>query len=138
MRTINLIATTLLVLPIAAIGHDLYLAYGQTGTLDLEQPFKLSYVGWLLQNYAPDQFAQAREVVPADTWSLLIRPILESPTVLAAAVPSAILYAISIVTYIYDRVRSLAPVSARSRGQHNEGKVTIKNKELAKVKYKRK
>lgn len=81
-----IILLTILSLPaLAALGFDLYLAYGET--MDLSQPMALTSVGWLWLTYHPDSYKLLKETIEPDTWALFIKPVLMQKTVVIALLP---------------------------------------------------
>lgn len=95
MRGALFIGVILALPPIAAFGHDLYLAYGQGTEIDLSKPFQLSDVGWLWENYSYESWAKAKAAVDPAAWSKWIRPILEQSTLIVTAIPALVFFAIA-------------------------------------------
>lgn len=100
MRALIIFGILLSLLPLAALGHDLYMAYGKDGEIDLSQPFQLSYVGWLWQTYSPDTFRITRSNFEPETWARWIRPILEQSALIITLIPPSIIFAIVLVLKI--------------------------------------
>lgn len=70
---------------LAALGFDLYLAYGET--LDFSKPLELSSVGWLWLTYSEETFRTFKESIDPGLWEVLIKPIMSLKTVVAALFP---------------------------------------------------
>lgn len=140
MRGMYLIGFVLALPPLAALGHDLYLAYGQEGTaIDLEQPFHFSDIGWLWKTYALDSFDSMKESVDPQTWQNWIRPVLEQTAVVATGLPFAIFFA----TMLTLKVMRSGWIALQMGGKKLTGKGYSFNdgggdKKQAKLKYKRK
>ena len=92
MRGTFLLGFLLTLPPLAALGHDLYLAYGQTDEIDITQPFHLSDVGWLRQKYSADTLRIAKSGFDPSTWQDYVLPILKTDAVIAAGIPAAIFF----------------------------------------------
>lgn len=76
----------LLCLPaIAALGFDLWLAYGEN--MDFSKPLELSSVGWLWVRYAEDNYNVIRQSMDPGTWATFIKPILSQKLVTVALLP---------------------------------------------------
>lgn len=69
----------------AAIGFDLWLAYGET--MDFSKPLELSSVGWLWVKYAEDNYNLMRESMDPATWASFVKPILSQKLVTVALFP---------------------------------------------------
>lgn len=70
---------------LAALGFDLYLAYGET--LDFSKPLELSSVGWLWLTYSEDTFRTFKESIDPTLWGIFVKPVLAQKTVVAALFP---------------------------------------------------
>lgn len=76
----------LLCLPaIAALGFDLWLAYGEN--MDFSKPLELSSVGWLWVKYAEDNYNVIRDSIDPSTWTGFVKPILSQKLVTIALLP---------------------------------------------------
>jgi hypothetical protein len=76
----------LLCLPaIAALGFDLWLAYGEN--MDFSKPLELSAVGWLWVKYAEDNYNMIRDSIDPATWASFIKPVLSQKLVTVALLP---------------------------------------------------
>lgn len=82
---------------LAAIGHDVYYAYQSPQGLSLEQPFQFSDLGWLWITYAGDSYHSVRPMVDPETWKKFIGPVLEQKSIVVAAVPALICYALLVI-----------------------------------------
>lgn len=70
---------------LAAIGFDIWLAYGETR--DFSKPLELSSVGWLWVKYAGDNYNTMRQTIEPETWASIIKPILSQKMVTIALLP---------------------------------------------------
>lgn len=75
----------LLIPAMAALGFDLWLAYGQT--MDFSKPLELSSVGWLWVKYAEDNFNMMRQTIDPESWGMYIKPLLSQKLVTVALLP---------------------------------------------------
>lgn len=82
------IALVLLILPLAAVGHDVYHWYSMQNDLAI---FRLSELGWLLIEYVPDFYDSMIDTVGEEAWRTYVIPILDLKTVVILAVPSMIM-----------------------------------------------
>jgi hypothetical protein len=81
------------ILPLlGALGHDLYLAYGEDQ--DFSKLPKFSDLGYLWVTYHADSFQMARQSIDPESWAALISPILELPSVLVTAILPGIIIAV--------------------------------------------
>jgi hypothetical protein len=133
MRGTFLLGFLFALLPLAAIGHDGYVAYQHPEMGDPLTAFKLtgfSDLGWLWTHYSPDTFKTARDTLNPGTWKLL-DPILEQKTVLIAAVPLILLIVIRLMADMVQKGRMMSVGGGKQgyAGSQAKGK---------QVKYKRK
>ena len=70
---------------IAAVGFDLWLAYGET--MDFSKPLELSSVGWLWVKYAEENYNLMRDSIDPATWASFVKPILSQKLVTVALLP---------------------------------------------------
>lgn len=70
---------------IAALGFDLWLAYGEN--MDFSKPLELSSVGWLWVKYAEDNYNVIRDSIDPATWTGFIKPILSQKLLTVALLP---------------------------------------------------
>ncbi len=70
---------------LAALGFDLYLAYGET--FDFSKPLELSSVGWLWLTYSEETFRTFKQSVDPGLWETFIKPVMSLKTVVAALFP---------------------------------------------------
>lgn len=82
--------------PLAALGHDLYIAFFKDGVLDLNNPFQPSDIGWLWQTYDPASYDWAFQNIDPATWSGVVDPLLHMTAMVAAAVPAIFVYMVLI------------------------------------------
>lgn len=70
---------------LAALGFDVWLAYGQT--MDFSKPLELSSVGWLWVKYAGDNYNNFRQTIEPETWTSFVKPVLSQKLVTVALLP---------------------------------------------------
>lgn len=70
---------------IAALGFDLWLAYGET--MDFSKSLELSSVGWLWVKYAEDNYNMIRDSIDPSTWVAFVKPVLSQKLVTVALLP---------------------------------------------------
>ena len=80
---------------IAALGFDLWLAYGEN--MDFSKPLELSSVGWLWVKYAEDNYNMIRDSIDPGTWASFVKPILSQKLVTVALLPVYIAVPIMLV-----------------------------------------
>lgn len=97
MRGTSLLGFLLVLPPLAALGHDLYLAYGKTEEIDISAPFHLSDLGWLWKTYSGDTLRIAKASFDPATWQDVVLPVLKTDAVLAAGLP-ALIFFVTILT----------------------------------------
>ena len=124
----------------AAIGHDVYLAYGhQEDIMAIEEPPKLTDLTWMLVNYVPSAYDWIQQSTSQSMRDNIIVPLLRMKTIVASALPLALLGLYLLVA----RLMGLAPFGDRkifSFGGGGKKGYTFKGlqKESKRVKYKRK
>lgn len=97
---IKLFCFLLLIPFFAAIGHDVYVAYysdpakvAKLEALDIDpQDYQVSDAGYLLLQYAPNFYEDARVTVGEEKWVKYFDPILEQYTFVVALVPAVLFY----------------------------------------------
>ncbi len=109
MRGTILLVTFILLLPaFGVLGHDLYMAYGdsdekveQLKELDVDpNVFALSDVGRLWIAYAPDSLNMLRENISLATWENIVAPLMEQTALLVALVPLMIFYLFTAIFWV--------------------------------------
>lgn len=106
--TILLISFILLLPAFAVLGHDLYMAYGdsdekieQLKELDIDPGvFSMSDVGRLWIAYAPDSLNTVRANVSLGTWENFIAPLMEQTAFLVALIPLLFFYLITAIFWL--------------------------------------
>ena len=140
MRGTFLLGFFLTLPPLAALGHDLYLAYGKSDEIDITAPFHLSDLGWLWQNYSGDTWRIARSSFDPATWQSFVLPVLKTDAVIAAGIPAAIFF-VTILTLKAMRSGAFA-IKMGGGGGHRAKKGGSlghgADRKAAPVKYKRK
>jgi len=127
--------------PLAALGHDLYLAYWQKEEIDITEPFHLSDVGWLWEKYSSDTLRIAKAGFDPSTWQDFVLPVLKTDAVIAAGIPALIFFA-TIFTLKAMRSGAFALKMGTGGGGHRPKKSSDfghgGDRKAAPVKYKRK
>lgn len=124
----------------AAIGHDVYLAYGhQEDVMAIEEPPKLTDLTWMLVNYTPGVYDWVQQNTSQSMRDHVIVPLLRMKTVIVGALPLAILG----IYLLIARFLGLAPYGDRklfSFGDRGKKGYSFKGlqKEQKRMKYKRK
>ena len=90
MRNSHIIAFILALPPLAALGHDGYMAYKHPELGPPLEAFRLSDTGWLWANYSRDTFDWAKDNISEDVWHALLDPVLSQTAAVLAALPLAI------------------------------------------------
>ncbi len=91
MRAILLLCFLLALPPLAAIGHDLYMAYGVE---DAEGVFEFSDLGWIWVNYGAETYNWAQQNLDNVMWGAFIDPVLRQTALIVTLVPALILYTV--------------------------------------------
>lgn len=103
--------TFILLLPaLAVLGHDLYIAYGNTDkkienlkNLDVElDAFSLSDIGWIWLRYSPKTLETFKDSITKENWDDWVVPTLEQTTLLVSLIPFVTLYFILGLIGIYN------------------------------------
>lgn len=84
---------------IAALGFDLWLAYGEN--MDFNKPLELSSVGWLWVKYAESNYNMIRDSIDPATWASVIKPILSQKLVIIALLPVYIVVPVMLFMKIF-------------------------------------
>ena len=122
---------------LAAVGHDLYLAYGNEDIMAIEEPPKFTDITWMLVTYMPDTYDWIQQSTSEHTRDVLVVPLLRLKTIVAGAIPLATLIIFLCVT----KLLGLWPYTDRKLiGRKDKSDFTFKGltKEGKKVRYKRK
>lgn len=137
MRGVILLCFFLALPPLAVLGHDLYMAYGEE--IDLTQPFKQSDLGWLWVTYQPETYNWARGQASPETWEEYVSPVLRQKALTVTAAPALAVYPLLVVL----RIIGLWPFSgsgllARGRKVKSDFVLPGDDKKQGPYKYKRK
>ena len=97
MRDFYLPAFILALPALAALGHDIYLAYNNT-ELAVADRFYLSDLGWLWTTYHPDSYKWATENVDNVVWTAFVDPVLQMSAVYVLGAPFAV-WALSMIVF---------------------------------------
>ena len=89
MRGTVLLVIICLIPFIAALSHDLYIAY-DTGVIEEGEEIKFFDLGILWTRYQPDTFNWAIETVDEDIWKSYISPVLKLRAIVATAIPPVV------------------------------------------------
>lgn len=87
-RTLNLTAF-FGILPVAALGHDIYI-WRRDGNI-----FTLADLGGIFRHYAPEQFDQTVNFLGTVTFNAVLTPILEHPAFYIGAALTLAVFALS-------------------------------------------
>ena len=104
----------LILLPaLAALGHDVYFSYSdakikkvddlgdvQKSLEKAEAHFTFSELGWLWQEYSLPTHNAVKKYFDEQTWNKKVAPALETPAVLALAVPAGISYIVLALLWV--------------------------------------
>jgi|GEM_PF-5171672 len=147
MRRAIMVCFFLALLPIFALGHDLYLAYLNAERAHVQiwdRPVLLSDLGWALLQYFPDAFDTAYGNIDSDTWINTVGPLLEQKNLFLAAIPATFML---IILTIINFLQNL-PVKFKIRTTKKDPRKKVKRKKFfapegfskskSKMKYKRK
>ncbi len=121
----------------AAIGHDLYLAYGHEEVLVIEEPPKLTDITWMLVTYAPDAYDWLQQSTSEATRETIVVPLLQLKTIVASALPLATL----LIFLILSKLLGLWPFTDRKLiGRKDKSDYSFKGltKDKKAMRYKRK
>lgn len=99
MRGVTLLCLLLAVPFLAALGHDIYVTYEEQ---DFTQPLKLSALGYLWVHYGPESYKWAESNIDTGTWEIIQTWLLEQKTVLVAAVPALVIYALLLILKLFN------------------------------------
>jgi hypothetical protein len=134
MRSSVLLGSFLFLLPVAALGHDAWVASNRPELGDIVHAFRLTDVGWVWLHYSKDSYDWARENLSADFWSGFLDPLLSQKTVLIASAPLAVLLIVTGVTKASGYMQRIALMGTGDKiGKSNP---TLKKKTQS-FKYKR-
>ena len=82
----------------AAVGHDLYLAYGEQDMLTIEEPPKFTDITWMLVTYSPETYDWIQNSTSVSTRKSIVVPLLRMKTAVAGALPLATLLIFLLIT----------------------------------------
>lgn len=140
MRILVILCFLLALLPLAVLGHDIYLAYLAAEEANVSfgsRPILFSDVGWLWVTYAPESYDWARAEISTDQWKEWVDPVLQQTALIAAAVPVVCMTALVLVLKILQGlpfISRLKPSRKKSSGDFAIGGEGAKKKMI----YKRK
>lgn len=97
MRSAILVACLLSLLPLAALGHDLYMAYGRDSELNFSNPFHLSQIGWLWETYMYDNYRSIRSGFTPETWQTWMHPVLRQTALGVTMWPPLVIFTVVLV-----------------------------------------
>lgn len=139
MRNYSLLLFILALPALAALGHDIWLAYNNTA-YDIAERFYLSDLGWVWKEYSPESMEWAKFAFEPTTWQTYIDPVLEQKTVLIGAVPLIIALITIIVFKIfgYGAFEGQGLFTPRIRKSKNTDFSFEGEQKKARTKYKRK
>lgn len=116
---------------IMAIGYDIFL-----NIQNQESELKLTAVGFILIQNAPDVFKSIRDSVSPEQWTLLNNYIFEQKTILVTGVFAALFYVIAgLIKFLSGGIKT---TSIRSGVKNKKVNVILGDEKNEKYKYKRK
>ncbi len=126
-----------ILLPLAALGHDSYVAYYRTELGDFFHAFRLTQLGWLWQTYSLDSYKWARTNFSDGFWKNFLDPLLKQMTVLIASVPLIVFLIVFLVRKTVGKMQMLgAGMGGSKSGKYSVGGLNA-DKKNTRVKYKR-
>lgn len=111
MRDHYLLAFLLALPALAALGHDIYMAYLNT-SLPLEDRFYLSDLGWLWKEYGLESYTWALDNTDEVLWNNVIDPLLQGSAFYVLGAPFAAFLGIVLLQKIF----GLGPFEGRGLG----------------------
>lgn len=142
MRDLTLPAFLLAAPPLAVLGHDIYMAYNNTG-LPVAERFYLSDLGWLWTAYSPDSYQWALDNIDAMIWNGVIDPLLQQSALYVCGAP-LVVFLCGLLVF---RICGLGPFAGRgvlsmlsgggSRYKKNKGFAFDRGAGKGRAKYKR-
>lgn len=130
MRGLVVLCFLLALLPLAALGHDIYLAY-YGPDMKPDHAIQLSDVGWLLKTYTPEAHQWLVDNTDKDMWDKYVGPLLEQ-TALFVALPPFLLAAFITLAI---KLVSWRPVGGKFKGKKSG--IAFGEDKGAKARYKR-
>ena len=119
MRSLYLLFFLLAMPALAALGHDIYMAY--TGKLPGgSNALQLSDVGWLWTTYEPESFKWARQNADPLLWKGYIDPLLEQTAAIVAAFPAVVVLTLIVLFKMIDMVPGAASAQVRMTRLRNK------------------
>lgn len=97
---VKALAVLFALLIVAAIGHDVYVAYTHPEVGQFPQSFHFSDLGWIWTTYSPDTYKSARESIGPDAFRTWLDPILSQRTAVLAAIPLIILLVVVAIRFL--------------------------------------
>lgn len=99
----------ILLLPFfAGLGHDVYINYfsGSDKIKQIKQlqidpgKFIASDIGWVWNEYAPENMKAARTMVEPEIWKEQVDPILKLPTMVAGIIPAFVGFVFLLIAFV--------------------------------------
>jgi hypothetical protein len=134
MRGLAILCFLLALPPLAAIGHDVYLAYYSPDALP-DHKIQLSALGWLLKTYEPDAHQWLVDNTDKDMWDNYIGPLLEQKALFVTLPPFVLALAITLALKLVSWRPSLG---GEGKFKGNKKGFSFKEEKAGKLKYKRK
>ena len=133
----------LALLPLAVLGHDLYLAYQEAEQARVQfgdKPINFTDVGFLWVQYSPDTYDWARRSVTPQTWKSMADPLLQQTALIVTAVPVSLLAGVLIVFRLLKDIPFMVRLRTSGRQKKIKGGIAIQgvHKSKKKMTYKRK
>ena len=145
MRILVLLCFLMALLPLAALGHDLYLAYQEAEQAHVEfgdKPINFTDIGWLWVHHSQDTYDWARRSVDPQTWKSFVDPLLQQTAVIVSAIPAVALAVFLVALKLLKDLPFIVKLrtSGRQKQTKKKGGITMQGLDKSKKKmvYKRK
>ncbi len=143
MRMLVLLCFLLALLPLAALSHDLYLAYQEAEKAHIEfgdKPISFSDIGFIWVQYSPDTYDWARRNMAPQTWKNMVDPVLQQTALIVTAIPGSVLAVILVIFRLLKDVPFMVRLRTSGRQKKVKGGIAIQGiqKSKKKMTYKRK
>ncbi len=138
MRDFLILGFILLLPALAALGHDIYIAYN-SDELNVPDGLYFSDLGWIWVNYSPATYDWARESIDPTLWSGVVDPFLQEAAVFVGSIPFLAFAAILLCM----KILGIGPFEGRGlfafgSKMSSKGDFSYGGNKKTKMKYKRK
>lgn len=142
MRNFSVWLIILLIPALAALGHDLYVAFDMQTKSFKDMGFHLTALGKFWVDYSVDTYKQVRNGTDPETWKTYVNPVLRQPAAVVALVWPLILTVIHLLMLVFGKEGPVRTMLARRSGPKIRKKRDFTYDDLTggekKMKYKRK